>query len=128
MFIEDIAQENVKLLNVPDIYLLVIIKKNFKLIDYFGPNRDGISIIMTNEKYRIEILEWSVRIFTNSLFKKEIFYNFDYFTIMMTTTTPAWFEESQQRALAEYDALAMPSRKDETWRFGNMKHQQEHLR
>jgi len=40
---------------------------------------------------------------------------------MMTTTTPAWFEESQQRALAEYDALAMPSRKDETWRFGNMK-------
>lgn len=39
----------------------------------------------------------------------------------MTTTTPAWFEESQQRALAEYDALAMPSRKDETWRFGNMK-------
>ena len=40
---------------------------------------------------------------------------------MMTTTTPVWFEESQQRALAEYDALAMPSRKDETWRFGNMK-------
>jgi hypothetical protein len=79
MFIEDIAQENVKLLNVPDIYLLVIIKKNFKLIDYFGPNRDGISIVMTNEKYRIEIQEWSVRIFTNSLFKKEIFYNFDYF-------------------------------------------------
>lgn len=40
---------------------------------------------------------------------------------MMTTTTPAWFEESQQRAQAEYEALAMPSRKDETWRFGNLK-------
>ncbi|MDG1356872.1 MAG: Fe-S cluster assembly protein SufD [Akkermansiaceae bacterium] len=40
---------------------------------------------------------------------------------MMTTTTPAWLEESQQRAQAEHDALAMPSRKDETWRFGNLK-------
>lgn len=39
----------------------------------------------------------------------------------MTTTTPAWLEESQQRAQAEHDALAMPSRKDETWRFGNLK-------
>ena len=39
----------------------------------------------------------------------------------MTTTTPAWFEESQQRAQAEYEALPMPTRKDETWRFGNLK-------
>ncbi len=39
----------------------------------------------------------------------------------MTTTIPTWFEESQQRAQGVYDALAMPSRKDETWRFGNLK-------
>lgn len=40
---------------------------------------------------------------------------------MTTTTTATWFEEIQQRALTEYEATAMPTRKDETWRFGNLK-------
>ena len=40
---------------------------------------------------------------------------------MITATIPAWFEEIQQSAQAEYDTLPMPSRKDENWRFGNLK-------
>lgn len=40
---------------------------------------------------------------------------------MMTTTVPAWFEQLQQQAQTEYQALASPSRRDENWRFGNLK-------
>lgn len=36
-------------------------------------------------------------------------------------TVPAWFTEQQEAALKEYEALPMPTRKDETWRFGNLK-------
>lgn len=39
----------------------------------------------------------------------------------MTATLPAWFEDLQQSALTEYENLPMPSRGDETWRFGNLK-------
>ncbi len=40
---------------------------------------------------------------------------------MMTTTVPAWFADLQDEARAEYDTHPMPSRRDETWRFGNLK-------
>ena len=40
---------------------------------------------------------------------------------MTVTTFPAWFEELQVAAEKEYESLPMPSRKDETWRFGNLK-------
>lgn len=40
---------------------------------------------------------------------------------MITTTIPAWFEKIQQSAQAEYESLPMPSRREETWRFGNLK-------
>lgn len=36
-------------------------------------------------------------------------------------TVPAWFAQQQEAALEEYHALPMPTRKDETWRFGNLK-------
>jgi len=39
----------------------------------------------------------------------------------MTATLPAWFADLQQSALEEYESLPMPSRSDETWRFGNLK-------
>lgn len=39
----------------------------------------------------------------------------------MTTTFPTWFSELQEVALKEYDQLPVPTRKDETWRFGNIK-------
>jgi len=38
-----------------------------------------------------------------------------------TMTVPAWFAQQQEAALQQYDSLPMPSRKDETWRFGNLK-------
>ncbi len=38
-----------------------------------------------------------------------------------TMTVPAWFTEQQEAALKHYDSLPMPARKDETWRFGNLK-------
>ncbi|MFK7911187.1 MAG: Fe-S cluster assembly protein SufD [Akkermansiaceae bacterium] len=40
---------------------------------------------------------------------------------MMTTTVPAWFAELQEAAQAEYESLPTPTRKVETWRFGNLK-------
>ena len=40
---------------------------------------------------------------------------------MMTMTTPAWFAELQEAAQAEYESLPMPTRKIESWRFGNIK-------
>ena len=39
----------------------------------------------------------------------------------MTMTTPAWFAELQEAAQAEYESLPMPTRKIESWRFGNIK-------
>lgn len=40
---------------------------------------------------------------------------------MMITAFPAWFEELQAAAQKDYEVMPMPSRKDETWRFGNLK-------
>jgi len=34
---------------------------------------------------------------------------------------PAWFQAEQTAALAEYEALPAPARKDESWRFANIK-------
>jgi Fe-S cluster assembly protein SufD len=39
----------------------------------------------------------------------------------MTTTVPAWFADLQEAAKAEYESLPMPTRKDEAWRFANLK-------
>ncbi len=36
-------------------------------------------------------------------------------------TGPTWFAELQEAAQKEYEALPAPSRKDENWRFGNLK-------
>ena len=40
---------------------------------------------------------------------------------MTTITFPAWFQEQRDAAQQEYESLPMPSRRDETWRFGNLK-------
>ncbi|MCP5536795.1 MAG: Fe-S cluster assembly protein SufD [Akkermansiaceae bacterium] len=34
---------------------------------------------------------------------------------------PAWFADLQQSALKEYQDIPMPTRRDENWRFGNLK-------
>lgn len=34
---------------------------------------------------------------------------------------PTWFSDLQEAAQTEYESLPMPSRKDETWRFSNLK-------
>jgi len=34
---------------------------------------------------------------------------------------PAWFQAEQRAALAEYETLPAPARKDESWRFANIK-------
>ncbi|MBK1832404.1 Fe-S cluster assembly protein SufD [Verrucomicrobiaceae bacterium R5-34] len=39
----------------------------------------------------------------------------------MTITLPTWFADLQEQAQKEYQDLPMPSRKDETWRFSNLK-------
>jgi len=39
----------------------------------------------------------------------------------MTVTLPSWFGQLQEQAQQEYQDLPMPSRKDENWRFGNLK-------
>ena len=38
-----------------------------------------------------------------------------------TTTVPAWFQAQQEAAQQAYESLPMPSRKDQNWRFGNLK-------
>ncbi len=38
-----------------------------------------------------------------------------------TTTFPEWFTARQQAAKARYASLPAPTRKDEAWRFGNLK-------
>lgn len=40
---------------------------------------------------------------------------------MITTTVPEWFTALQEEALTEYNAAPMPTRRDEAWRFGNLK-------
>lgn len=40
---------------------------------------------------------------------------------MSTKNLPAWFKDQQASALAEYDSTPAPTRKNETWRFGNLK-------
>lgn len=40
---------------------------------------------------------------------------------MNTSTLPQWFAERQQAAKARYDELPKPTRKDENWRYGNLK-------
>lgn len=40
---------------------------------------------------------------------------------MMTTTVPTWFAELQKTAQQEYESLPAPTRRDESWRFGNLK-------
>lgn len=39
----------------------------------------------------------------------------------MTTTVPSWFGELRESAQREFEKIPMPTRKDETWRFGNLK-------
>lgn len=39
----------------------------------------------------------------------------------MTATLPTWFADLQEQAVKEYEAIPAPTRKDETWRFGNLK-------
>jgi Fe-S cluster assembly protein SufD len=40
---------------------------------------------------------------------------------MTTTTLPAWFTARQEAARARYEALPLPARGDESWRFSNIK-------
>lgn len=41
--------------------------------------------------------------------------------IMPTSTLPQWLVQRQEAAKARYEKLPKPTRRDETWRFGNLK-------
>ena len=41
--------------------------------------------------------------------------------IMPTSTLPQWFTDRQAAAKARYENLPIPTRRDESWRFGNLK-------
>lgn len=41
--------------------------------------------------------------------------------VAATSAWPAWFQQEQSTALAEFESLPQPTRKDEAWRFANLK-------
>lgn len=44
-----------------------------------------------------------------------------FFYIPMNTTLPTWFTNRQQAAKERYETIAVPKRRDEQWRFANVK-------
>jgi len=42
-------------------------------------------------------------------------------TVAPTSAFPAWFQAEQAAALAEYESTPAPTRRDEAWRFANLK-------